>query len=59
MAKQPKPKPDDPEQSKRFEETARQVEADESGKSFERAIEIVAPVKSKQGLQRPRNNDQS
>ena len=31
------PKPDDPEQSKRFVETARQIKADETGEAFERA----------------------
>lgn len=41
----PPPKRDDPEQSKRFEETAREVEADESGKDFQRAIKAVVPTK--------------
>lgn len=36
----PRP-PDDPEQSKRFEEKARELEADESGEAFERAIGVV------------------
>ena len=42
----PKP-PDDAEQSKRFEETARELEADESGKAFERAVGVVVkpPIK--------------
>ena len=39
------PKPDDPEQSKRFEETARQVDVDETGKAFKKAIKAVAPAK--------------
>ena len=43
----PTPKPDDPEQSKRFEETARQLEADESGKLFKKSLKIVAPPKPK------------
>lgn len=38
-----KPKPDDKEQSKRFIETARELEADESGKEFERVIKKVFP----------------
>lgn len=38
-----KPKPDDKEQSERFIEKAREIEADESGKSFERAIGRVVP----------------
>ena len=33
--------PDDPEQSKRFEETAREHGAEESGKVFEKALGIV------------------
>ena len=44
MAK-PKPKPDDAEQSKRFEETARALDVDESGKLFDRAIDnVVTPT---------------
>ena len=41
----PTPIPDDPEQSKRFEEAARMLEADASGMAFERAIKTVAPSK--------------
>lgn len=33
--------PDDPEQSKRFEETARELGADETGKKFEEAMKAV------------------
>lgn len=33
--------PDDPEQSKRFEEAARELGADESGKKFEEAMKSV------------------
>jgi hypothetical protein len=41
------PKPDDPAQSKRFVETAREIEADESGEAFRRALEkIVSPKRS-------------
>ena len=43
----PKPKPDNEEQSRRFEETARALGVDESGKSFERAFKKVAPAKKK------------
>lgn len=39
------PEPDDAEQSKRFEEAARELEADESGKKFEKAFKVVVPVK--------------
>jgi hypothetical protein len=44
--KRQNPKPDDPEQSKRFIETARQIEADESGDAFRRAFEKIVPQKS-------------
>jgi hypothetical protein len=40
------PEPDDPEQSKRFVEAARQIEADESGEAFRRAFEKIVPPKS-------------
>jgi hypothetical protein len=43
--KRPAPKPDDPEQSKRFIEAARQIEADETGEAFRRAFEKIVPVK--------------
>jgi hypothetical protein len=43
--KMPSPKPDDPEQSKRFEDDAKRLEVDESGKLFERAMGIVVPPK--------------
>jgi len=36
-------KPDDPEQSKRFVETAREIEADETGEAFRRALEKIVP----------------
>lgn len=36
-----KPTPDDPEQSKRFEETAKELEADKNKEAFERALEEV------------------
>ena len=39
------PQPDDPEQSKRFIDTAREVEADESPEAFERAFEAVVKAK--------------
>jgi hypothetical protein len=42
-----KRKPDDAEESKRFVDAARQLESDESGKSFERAFGAVAPKKPK------------
>jgi hypothetical protein len=47
MAEKPKRSPkskDDPEQSKRFEDMARELEADESGETFQRAIRSVTNV---------------
>jgi hypothetical protein len=38
-------KPDDPAQSKRFVEAARQIEADETGEAFRRAFEKIVPPK--------------
>lgn len=45
MSPKEKPKLDDPEQSKRFVETAREVEADESAEAFEKAFKKVAEPK--------------
>ena len=39
----PKPKQDDKEQSKRFIERAREIEADESDEAFERALKKIVP----------------
>ena len=36
-------KPDDRGQSQRFVETAKKLEADESGKSFEKAMKAISP----------------
>jgi hypothetical protein len=43
MSKQPKRKPDDPEQSKRFIETAEEVGADDA-EALERAFKRIAPA---------------
>ena len=46
MAKpKPKLKPDDKAQSERFIEKAREIEADESGKMFERTLKKVIKPK--------------
>lgn len=45
MPRKPKPKPDDPEQSKRFIEMAREIGVDESEGAFERALKKVARPK--------------
>ncbi len=47
------PIPDDPEQSKRFEETARLLEVDETGKSFNKAIKGVVAPKPAEARPRP------
>ncbi|HEV8015842.1 MAG TPA: hypothetical protein VGP48_09930 [Stellaceae bacterium] len=41
MSHKPKPKPDDPAQSKRFIETAKAIGVDESPEAFERAFKKV------------------
>jgi hypothetical protein len=45
MGRKPKPPPDDPAQSKRFIDMAREVEADERKDALERAFEKVVPGK--------------
>jgi hypothetical protein len=45
MSRKPAPKPDDPEQSKRFIDTAREIGADEDPEAFERAFKKVVPSK--------------
>lgn len=40
-------RPDDPVQSQRFKEAARELEADETGQAFTRALDVsVRPAKS-------------
>lgn len=55
MAKR-KPQQDDKEQSKRFEETARELEADETGELFERALDAALPAKPGAPI-RPKEDD--
>ena len=38
-------KKDDEKQSQRFVEAARELESDETGKSFDKAIKMIAPEK--------------
>jgi hypothetical protein len=45
MPRKPKPKPDNPEQFKRFIEMAREVEVDESEGAVDRAFEKVIKQK--------------
>jgi hypothetical protein len=48
MDKKPRPKQDDPEQSKRFLEAAKEAEADETKEGAERAFKaVVKPPKPK------------
>jgi hypothetical protein len=42
MPRKPKPPPDDPEQSKRFIDMAREVGAEKAGPDFERVFRKVA-----------------
>ena len=46
MGRKPNPKPDDPEQSKRFIKTAEEVGADDA-EALERALKKAAPPKEK------------
>ncbi len=46
MPRKPARKPDDPEQSKRFIEKAREIEVDESGEAFERAFKKIIPPRT-------------
>jgi hypothetical protein len=54
MIRKPKPKPDDPAQMKRFIAMAREVEAGETAKSFDRAFKKIVPQKKPKG-ERPGN----
>ena len=44
MARKSKPEPDDREQSKRFEDAAREVETEEGDELFKRAFDVVVPA---------------
>ena len=46
MSKQPAPKPDDPEQYKRFVETAKEVEADDDPEALDNALAKIVSVQS-------------
>lgn len=45
MPRKPKPKPDDPEEYKRFLETAEAVKASDDPEAFERAFKKIVPPK--------------
>lgn len=53
MSRKPDSKPDDAEQSKRFIDTAREVEADESDEGAERAFKKVAQNSISKPTRRP------
>ena len=48
MPRKPNPKPDDEEQSKKFLETAKDLDADKTGKGFERAMGVITPPRKPQ-----------
>lgn len=45
MPRKPNPKPTDPEQSKKFLETAKALDGDKTDKQFQRALVAVIPIK--------------
>jgi hypothetical protein len=53
MPRKPKPPPDDPEQSKRFIETAEEVGADTDEEALERAFKKIVPKKRNASQKRP------
>jgi hypothetical protein len=52
MGRKPNPKPDDPEQSKRFIDTADDVGADQDEKALERALKKIASRKNEKPSRR-------
>lgn len=44
MGRKPDPKPDDPAQSKRFIDAAREAEADETEEGADRAFKKIVPM---------------
>jgi len=53
MGRKATPKPDDPEQSKRFIEAARKAEADETEEGADRGFKKVAKPKDTKTIRRP------
>jgi hypothetical protein len=58
MPRKPKPKPDNPEQFKRFVDMAREVEADESSDAIDRAFDKIIRPKPNPSKARPRRGSQ-
>jgi hypothetical protein len=52
MPRKPQPPPDDPEQSKRFIDTAREIGADESEEGFDRVFKKIVPPKQSPATRR-------
>lgn len=48
MPRRPRPEPDDPEQSRRFVETALDLDVDETGNSFNQVFTVIMPIQPKQ-----------
>jgi hypothetical protein len=59
MPRKPNPKSDDPAQSKRFIEAARELETDETGEAFERVFKKVVPAKQPRPQPKPPASIQS
>jgi hypothetical protein len=53
MERKPVPKPDDPEQSKRFIEAAKEAGADETSAGADRAFKKAAKERSAKPIRRP------
>lgn len=49
MARKPKPRQDDPEEYKQFIEAAKEAEASDDPKAFDKAFKRVVPPKSLKG----------
>ena len=47
MNQKKKPTPDDPAQSQRFVETAKEIEAEVTGNAFARAFKTIVPKKKR------------
>jgi hypothetical protein len=56
MSKEQKQERDNPEQSRRFEEKARELGADESGKRFAKAFKSILPAKKSPAKKSSRPN---
>ena len=53
MARHPHPKPDDPAQSKRFLELAKEIGADGTKDDLEKAVRVLAPQKVERTTAKP------